>query len=167
MMKNPLPKTRYITGPASLLKIFASYAIDLFIVNLVIISPFKKLFREMLPQQTSEIYSYLQNNPQANSMLIASSIFIGVLTVGYFAFFEYKVQQTPGKMIMKLFIVPEKGKKLSVWNYILSNLTFIPLFPFFFLWVIDPIHMFLSKKNQRFMEKIANISVMEKYPVLV
>ena len=163
-----LPKAREITAPASLLKRFASYFIDFFIINIIIIGPFKKIVEHILPKDASasELYSYMQQSNEANVIIAAISVIIGILAVSYFTYFEYRTQQTPGKMLMKNFIVPEKGKKLTFWNYLLSNLTFVPFFPFILLWIIDPIHMFISQKNQRFMEKIANIVVMEKYKVI-
>lgn len=163
-----LPKKRVITAPASLIKRFVGYFIDLFIVNIVIISPFRSIFNHLIPSSlgVAEVQIYLQSNADARQIIISMAILIGILIVTYFTYFEYKLQQTPGKMIMKNFIVPEKGKTLTIWNYLISNLTFIPFFPFFLLWIIDPIHMFFSKKNQRFMEKISNIVVMEKYEVL-
>lgn len=162
-----LPKKRSIIAPASLLKRFASYFIDLFIVNLVILTPLKKLLAKIVPADLSiaEMQNFLTTNIDARNLLFTTAIFSGLLTVAYFTYFEYKTQQTPGKMLMKNYITPVKGKTLSFWNYLLSNLTFLPFFPFILLWIVDPIYMFFSPKNQRFMEKISNIVVMEKHEV--
>jgi uncharacterized RDD family membrane protein YckC len=115
---------------------------------------------------TKEIIEYVQTNPGLQMFVIKIFALIGILAVLYFTIFEYKTQQTPGKMLMKEHIVPEEGKKLTFWSYLISNLTFIPLFPFIILWVIDPLHMFFSPKNQRFMERLAGILVVEKYEMM-
>lgn len=161
-----LPKKRTFIGPASLLKRFTAYFIDFLIINFIILHPFKKILREIIPanQSFSDVYQYLQSNPAISALLVKISIAIGILVVLYFTYFEFKTQQTPGKMLMRIYIIPE-NKQLSFWNYLISNITFIPFFPFILLWIIDPVHMFISPKNQRFMEKLTKILVVQKYEV--
>jgi len=163
--KSNLPKEKSFVAPASLLKRFLSYLIDLFIINFIIISPFGKILKKIIPETTSfaETYQYIQSNPEITTALTLLSLIIGILIVAYFTLFEYFMQQTPGKILMKQHITKEKGRELRFINYFVSNLTFLPFFPFILLWIIDPIYMIISPKNQRFMEKIARILVIEKY----
>lgn len=159
-----LPKAEEFIAPASLLKRFLSYFIDLFIINFIIIFPFGKILKKIIPSGSfSEVYQYIQTNPAVGNMIFLLSIVIGILTVAYFTFFEYITQQTPGKILMKQGIIRERGPQLRFINYLISNLTFMPLFPFILLWIIDPIYMIISPKNQRLMERLTRILVVEKY----
>jgi len=159
-----LPKESSFIAPASLIKRFISYFIDLVIVNFVIINPFENVLKKIIPKGSfSETYQYIQNNPATANTIFFVSILIGILMVAYFAVFEYLLQQTPGKMLMKQYIIKETGPPLRLRDCIISNLTFIPVFPFILLWIIDPIYMIISPKNQRLMERFAGILVVEKY----
>jgi uncharacterized RDD family membrane protein YckC len=162
-----LPKAKSFIGPASLLKRFIAYFIDLFIINFVIISPFGKILKKIIPQTSSflETYQYMQSHPEINNIIAVISIVIGILMVLYFTIFEYLTQQTPGKMLMRQYIVKDRGPELRFKNYLISNLTFIPIFPFILLWVVDPVYMIISPKNQRLMEKITRILVVETYEI--
>ena len=150
-----LPKKRTFTAPASLLRRVASYIIDFFIIDTIITYPFEKILNKIIPENLSilEKASYLNSNIRVTFSII---FFTGIITIAYFTYFEYKIQQTPGKMIMKNFIIP---KNLTFKNYLISNITFA----FFPLWLFDMFYMFFSTKNQRFMEQLTNIIVMQKY----
>ena len=163
-----LPRKRVMEIPATLLKRIFSYVVDFFILNIIIITPFSRVLEKVIPADigTGEVVEYIQANPSLQMFIIKILGLIGILALLYFTLFEYKIQTTPGKMLMKQYIKPDKGKKLTFWSYLFSNLTFIPLFPFILLWIIDPIYMFFSPKNQRFMEKLAGINVMEKYEMM-
>jgi len=161
-----LPKKRSITVPASLLKRFVSYFIDFFILNIILI-PLRNTLELAIPSEggLAQAMSFLQTNPAAGKILLFHSLVSGLVILLYFTYFEFKIQQTPGKMLMKIHIIPQGKTKLTFWHYLISNLTFIPTFPFIILWIIDPIYMIFSKQNQRFMEKITNILVVGKFEV--
>ncbi|MBW2966555.1 RDD family protein [Candidatus Woesearchaeota archaeon] len=160
-----LPKEKSFIAPASLIKRFISYFIDLFIINFVVVYPFGNILKKIIPETSSfaETYQYIQSNPTITTALTILSLTIGILTVAYFTFFEYLTQQTPGKMLMKQYITKERGKELRFRNYLISNLTFLPFFPFILLWIIDPVYMIMTPNNQRLMEKFTRILVVEKY----
>lgn len=163
-----LPRKRTMEIPAPLLKRIFSYVIDIFIINIIIITPLSGLLSNIIPEDigTNEVVEYVQANHGLQMFVIKIFVLIGILAVLYFTLLEYKTQQTPGKMLMKQYIKPDKGKELNFWSYLISNLTFIPVFPFIILWVVDPIYMFFSPKNQRLMEKLSGIIVMEKYEMM-
>ena len=159
-----LPESKAFIAPASLLKRFVAYFIDLVIVNFIIISPFNVILEKIIPSGSfSETYQYIQNNPEVSSIIFFLSVVIGILIVAYFTVFEYLTQQTPGKMLMRQYIVKETGQQLKLRNYIISNLTFMPVFPFILLWIADPVYMVISPKSQRLMERFTRILVVEKY----
>jgi uncharacterized RDD family membrane protein YckC len=151
-------------APASIPRRIFAFAIDLILIGFIIILPFKRLFQRILPSDySSDAIKYFQQNAQLIDSLSLLFLVIGIIILFYFTYFEYKIQQTPGKMLLGLYIFPEN--KLTFWNYLLSNLTFIPAFPFTILWIIDPIYMFISPKSQRIMERLNNIVVVQDYNV--
>jgi len=161
-----LPKKREVVLPASVLKRFASYILDFLILN-VILYPINNSINKIIPSEKGfeGVYSYIQSNPLFTKMLLFYSMIVGAIIVLYFTYFEFKTNQTPGKMLMNLHIIPDGKKQLGFFDYLLSNLTFIPTFPFVILWILDPLWIIFSKNNQRFMEKISHIKVVERHEV--
>jgi uncharacterized RDD family membrane protein YckC len=160
-----LPKTQSFIAPASLFRRLIAYAVDFLIIRFVILIPFDALFKKIIPVQEQgfmAVYHYVQNTPGISRVLFSITLAVSIMIILYFTIFEYKTQQTPGKMLMKQWIVPE-NKDLTFFNYLVSNLTFLLVFPFIILLLIDLIHMIYSAKNQRLMEKISGILVMQKY----
>jgi len=155
---------RYFIAPASISRRIISFIIDMIIINFIIFNPFRSTFQKLIPSNLgySAAKDYIAQNPQLISLATFLFLIIGIMILFYFTCFEYFIQQTPGKIITGIYLVPE-NKKITFWNYLLSNLTFIPVFPFVLLWVIDPIYMFTSPKSQRLMEKLNKILVVQKY----
>ena len=151
-------------APASILRRVLAFITDIIIINFVIITPFKFLINNSIPTGISimEFQSYLQSNSQLLNQLNFIFVIIGLIAVFYFSYFEYKIQQTPGKILFKIHVVSEK-KNPSFLQYLISNITFIPSFPFYILWIIDPIYMFISPKNQRLMERLSKILTIQQY----
>jgi uncharacterized RDD family membrane protein YckC len=86
--------------------------------------------------------------------LIAVMIFVlFVLFTGYFALFEWLWDgQTPGKRLLKLRVIREDGRPVTLWEAIARNLLRIfDTFPGFFVPVysIGLIAVFLSDRDQR------------------
>jgi len=153
---------RGFIGPASIPRRLIAFIIDLLIIDFVILSPFNKFFQMIIPSGTlSEQIRFFQENPKISNPINLLLIVIGILVLFYFTIFEYKISQTPGKIITGLYVIPQK--KVKFINYLLSNITFIPVFPFYLLWIIDPVYMIISPKNQRLMEKLNNLLVVQKY----
>ena len=85
------------------------------------------------------------------------------IAVFYFTYLQYKIQQTPGQILFGIYVVPEG--KVSYRNYLLSNITFIAAKIFIILWIVDFFYMVTSPKNQRFMQKLNHINVIQKYKI--
>ena len=86
--------------------------------------------------------------------VIAVMIFVlFVLFTGYFALFEWLWDgQTPGKRLLKLRVIREDGRPITLWEAIARNLLRIfDTFPGFFVPVysIGLIAVFLSNRDQR------------------
>ena len=155
-----LPKKRGFIAPASLFRRYAAYIIDFIMISIVIL-PLGIILQKQLPPNLGimQMLEYIQANPQLIPIRASVGLFSAVLTVLYFTYFEYKLQQTPGKMLMKISIIPEKREKLTFSKYLLSNI----LFAFTLLWILDLLYMIFSPKNQRFMERLTKILVVQRY----
>lgn len=153
-------------GTASLLKRILALIFDILFINLIIGTPFNSLIKKIIGENInySTIITILNNNPEVLRKLSIILFFISILALFYFAVMEYKFGQTIGQMLIGIYVQSE-DKEIKFWQVIVSNLFILPFFPFFILWVIDPMYMFFSN-NQRLSEKIARIKIVQKYVVI-
>ena len=165
MKRLNLPKERTFVGPALLWKRIAAFLIDILIINLVVLFPFRSLLQNMVPKDYSfsEAYSLLSTSMGYAKYLSSVSFVISIFIILYFFMMERKMQQTIGKMLMKIYVVSDDGMK--TWQVLARNIVFIPIFPFILLWAIDPLFMFFTKTNQRLTEILSRTRVVEKYSV--
>ncbi len=159
-----LPKERTFIGPALIWKRIAAFIIDITIINLVVLFPFRSLFRDFMPKDYSftETYAMLSTSTDYTKFISSVSIAISILVILYFLFMERKMRQTIGKMIMGIYVASD-ADSLKAWQLIARNLVFIPIFPFVLLWIVDPLFMFFTKTNQRLTEILSRTKVVEKY----
>ncbi len=164
MRRLNLPKEKTFIGPALLWKRIAAFFIDLMIINLVVLLPFRRLFQSMMPKDYSfsEAYRLLSGSTDYTRFISSVSFVISVLIILYFLMLESKMSQSIGKMLMKIYVVSD-NKFLKKWQLLTRNIVFIPIFPFVLLWVLDPLFMFFTKTNQRLTEILSKTKVVEKY----
>ncbi len=161
-----LPKERTFTGPALVWKRLLAFVADLLIINLVLFFPFKKIIQKSIPKFSSysEAYNFLASNQNYTTTLTIVSLVMALFALLYFAWLEYKIQQTPGKMLFNVYVVSD-AKKLNFWQFIVRSLFIIPVFPFFLLWVIDPLFLFFTKTNQRLSEILSKTKTIQSYVI--
>ena len=159
-----LPKERHFIGPALLWKRIAAFFIDITILNLVVLFPFRALFRNIIPKDYSfsEAYKLLSSSTNYTSYISSISFVMSILIILYFFMLEKKMSQSIGKMFMKVYVVSDNNT-LKNWQLIIRNLVFLPIFPFVLLWVLDPLFMFFTKTNQRLTEILSKTKVVEQY----
>ena len=159
-----LPKERTFIGPALIWKRIAAFFIDMVIINLVVLFPFKRLFQNIIPKDYSfsEAYKFLSSSTNFTSYISSISLIMSILIILYFLMLEKKTSQTIGKMLMKIYVV-SNNDNLKTWQLLTRSLVFIPIFPFILLWVLDPLFMFFTKTNQRLTEILSKTRVVEKY----
>jgi len=158
-----LPKQRVFKGPASIWKRFASFIIDILVINFVIAFPFQSILKGFVPTDLSYKESIEAMAMNSNAHLLTTiSIAISILGILYLTITQYKLNQTIGMMLMNIFLVSEK-KPLKVWQCLVRNLFLLPFIPFILLWIIDPLYMIFSKNNRRFSDIIAKTNVIEQY----
>ena len=161
-----LPKESSFAGPAAIWKRAAAFVTDLLIINLVVMLPFRPLLQKIIPAELSyyEAYNFFTLHPGYSRIISIISAVIAILTIFYFAILEYKLKQTIGKTLMNIYVVSD-AKEARFWQYIARSMFILPLFPFFILWVVDPIFLFFTKKNQRLSEILSKTRVIENYTV--
>ena len=164
MKRLNLPKESTFIGPALLWKRIAAFFIDMAIINLVVLFPFRSLFQNIIPKDYSfsETYKLLSSSTNYASFLTSASFIMSILIILYFLMLEIKMSQTIGKMLMKVYVVSD-NKELKAWQLLARNLVFIPIFPFVLLWILDPLFMLFTKTNQRLSEILGKTRVVEKY----
>lgn len=123
-----------------------AFIFDILVINLVIAWPFQ-----------SALKNYTFKNITIHSIFPAEAYFIVfmifILALLYFTFLEYYVGQTPGQMLMNIKSISNDGN-MSFWKAFVRNIFILPFFPFYILWVLEPIYLVFYK--QRFLEKITN-----------
>ena len=146
-------------GPAPLWKRTFAYVIDVLIVDLVIVLPFQPLLNKISGkgENFAEMYAFFNNNPANIKIIFFVSLLISLFTVLYWAILEYKLKQSVGKMIMKIY-VRSKTKNLTFYQCFVRNISKMSLLPL----VVDCSYMFFKKTNQRYLEKITNTEVIDK-----
>ena len=164
MKRLNLPKERTFIGPALIWKRIAAFFIDLMIINLVVLLPFRALFRSIIPKDYSfsEAYRLLGSSTDYTSFISSVSVVVSILVMLYFLMLEKKMSQSIGKMLMKIYVISD-DKVLKTWQLLVRNIVFIPIFPFVLLWILDPLFMFFTKTNQRLTEILGKTRVVEKY----
>lgn len=166
MAKLNLPKERVFVGPALVWKRVAAFVIDMLLINLIILFPFRGLLEGILPKSYSfSEASRLLGSSDYTGFLTSVSLVISLLMIMYFYLMERKMSQTIGKMLMKVYVTASDNgsKDLKAWQLLARNIVFIPLFPFILLWVLDPLFMFFTKTNQRLSEILSKTRVVENY----
>jgi len=158
-----MAKKKAFFAQASVLKRLAAFAIDMLIINILLLWPFKNSFEKLLPDTDSfsEAFNYLSSDGIGNALMIlmfASSL----VTILYFVLLEKKFAQTPGKMLLKLY-VRSQVKELKNWQLWVRCMFLIPIFPFVLLLFIDPIVMFFNKDNQRLSEILSKTVTVQNY----
>lgn len=143
---------------ASIWKRALAYVIDIIIINIFIIWPFKPLTDIKYEGNNFwEIYNNLKNNQDVLVTLFITGITIAILTILYWAILEYYIQQSLGKWILKI-RVRSKLKNLSFWQCFVRNITKLSSL----LLILDSLYLIFMKTNQRYFEKISNTEVVEE-----
>lgn len=111
----------------------SAYIIDLIVLSYVVIFPFKKFLD-------------VKNINDININTVYVFLIVGLLTLLYFAVFEYFFKQTIGKMLMHI-NVKAKTKVLSFKQCIVRNISKISTI----VYILDLFYL-MKNKNQRYLE---------------
>ncbi len=162
-----LPKKQVYLGPASLIRRLIAFVLDLLIIDVVVASPFKNKLSSALPRASS--ISELQNIVQGSQVLIAQIsliiLAISVLSLLYFSFMQMILGQTVGMMVLNIYVVKQEKKQIlkpGIWQCIIRNMFVIPFFPFFVLWLTEPLFLLFSRERRRLLEVISGTMTVEE-----
>lgn len=161
-MRLNLPKQRIIQVEAVWWKRLLSFMIDFFIIQVIVFGPFSPAIANSLPlsEDFMENYAYFQNNPGIIEGLMSIFLVAFFLVGVYFVIFEFKMKQTPGKMLFKLKVVPLEKEELTFWKVLARNIAVVPIFPFSALWIVDPLYMIFT--GSRLSDKFSRTKVVEE-----
>ena len=151
---------------ASVLKRILAFIVDMFVINLTILWPFRKTFENMLPKSDSfsKTFEYLSKNPDLGWSITVVMFSVSLLAILYFYLLEKKLGQSIGKMLFGLYVKSQE-KELKRWQLLVRSMFLVPVFPFVLLWIIDPIVMLFNKENQRLSEILSKTKVVEEYKI--
>lgn len=140
-------KLKKIVAPVSIWKRVAAYIIDIIIVNLIIVYPFKGFFGNfenngLLKELGSEIFMVF--------------LIISALTILYWTLLEFFLRQSIGKALLNIY-VRSTEKELKFWQCLVRNLSKINTLLLF----IDSLNILFNKEHQRYLEKMSNTEVVD------
>lgn len=154
-----MKKRKTIEVPASLWKRGVAFVIDLLVLDLVVMYPFRKTLTAAPAGSITQTAEFFEQNPELLNSLYTAVIIIGILSLLYFTIMEYKFHQTLGKMLMNLYVT----EKITFWQALARNLFLLPFLPFILLWVIEPLYIIFTKEHQRLLEILTKTKVMERH----
>jgi len=130
-------------------KRFASFLIDSILLNAIITKPLSSMLENNVPQKLTELLSFNFKN------LFIITFVISLINFSYWVILEYKIQQTLGGLIFNISVKSQITPSLH--QIFIRNLTKLSLI----LLVIDSIGIIISKKRQRFTERLSNTLTIE------
>ncbi len=163
MKRLNLPTERTFVGSALVWKRIVAFFIDMLIITLFILFPFRRLFEDIIPKTYSftEAYRFLISAENASYTVIVY-LAASILMFLYFYILERRMGQSIGKKIMGIYVTSD-ANKVKGWQYLVRNLFLISIFPFDLLIIVDPLFMLFHKNSQRLSEILSNTKVVEIY----
>jgi len=164
-----LPQRHVFIGPAQIWKRLLALLVDLAVLDFFVFSFFTDVSKILLGDSADIMATYrmLQENTSRTSAIVMVMAIVIMLAFVYFVLLQYATGQTVGMMLLNLQVVFQVGEKEfsmpSFWQCLIRNMFLIPAMPFILLWIIDPLYLFFTKKNQRLTEWLSQTRVIEQY----
>ena len=164
-----LPQRHVFIGPAQIWKRLLALLVDLAVLDFFVFSFFTDVSKILLGDSADIMVTYrmLQENTSRTSAIVMVMAIVIMLAFVYFVLLQYATGQTVGMMLLNLQVVFQVGEKEfsmpSFWQCLIRNMFLIPAMPFILLWIIDPLYLFFTKKNQRLTEWLSQTRVIEQY----
>jgi|SRR3989344_275990 len=146
-----MKKTKKI---ASKTRRFFAYIIDILILDLIIVYPFKNLLESFNLDFNWNNLSQLTQTGNYG-LLLTVGLSIGVLSFLYWTLMEWKLKQTVGKMIFNIKVSSEGN--LEFWQALVRNISK----PINILLLVDILYMLINKTHLRLFDKLAKTEVIE------
>jgi len=143
--------------PAKLWKRVVAYILDAFIISFIIVSPFaNQIAPESQAQSLTDVITGLQSSLTKDLFLL--SFIIGLLTLVYWSFLEYRFGQSVGKILLGIEVRSLDKKKLTLLQTITRNITKLSTL----LLVLDTLYLLFKRQNQRYFEVLSGTIVVQE-----
>jgi len=162
-----LPEKKLVIAPASFWKRMLAFGIDLLVIDFFILSLFSPVAEALVDTADfASVYNFIQSGAAQSEALAFAFLLVALMAWAYFALMNYASGQTMGCLIMNLYVVEHKGQDFmrpKLWQCFLRNMFTIPVFPFVFFLVIDPIYLIFARKGKRITEWVSSTRVVEMF----
>lgn len=149
------PQDQVVVQDASFLRRLGAFIIDILLLDIIITAPFSPLFSRWLSlAQSDSLSSFTYTNKELAAVFTLALIFMT-----YFVLFEYLLGQTFGMMILKT-----RTETGMLWQHVVRNVFFIPVFPIILLWIVEPISILIWKRSV--LEHITNTRTIHEKKLL-
>lgn len=136
---------------ASIPRRILAFLADMIVMNLVLFVPFEGILSQYMKGSWQEALSWTVI-PKG---LVAVMVCMVILALLYFSLLEFFLHQTLGMMLLGLYV----DGSVSFWSALIRNLFIIPFFPFFLLWVVEPLYLFF--RGERWLERLTGTRTVE------
>lgn len=128
-----------------------AFIVDILIIQFIISLSFNNLIKKQLNIEGGffEVYNIITSNyEQLVPLFTFISVITAILAIIYFTVFEFKLQQTLGKMLFNIKIKTIKGK-LTLQQAIIRNIPKALFFinVLFWILVVDVVYMLFKKER--------------------
>ena len=134
-------------------KRLVAFLLDMLILEFFVFSHFEALVTKLSLGNTF--------SPLVLSQFTVLVFVMSMFVLLYFVVLECWLGQTLGYMALSIRLVGD----LSFWRVLVSNLSFLPVFPFVLLWLLDPLMILFSSTHQRFMHVLLGLHVIDEVPL--
>lgn len=148
---------KVIEARAQLWRRIVAYLIDMIIASLIIVVPIAGSGGPYKESFIKKIYTVVTSAYDFSWSLLFKGLAISVLIVAYFVLFEFMLQQTVGKMFMKIEVKSLKDR-LTLSQVIMRNWTKFSNGILF----LDSLVVFFGRSHQRTFERISRTEVVIK-----
>ncbi|MBN1385883.1 RDD family protein [Candidatus Woesearchaeota archaeon] len=130
-------------GPVSagIFRRLLAFVADIFIVDIFFTTPFRSMLTERIPDRSFAAVKSMTLDP----VLLMIGMLIFLFFFIYAFILQFKLGQTVGQMLFGLRVISLENAPLTAWQVFIRNIFLIPVFPIFFLWIFDPLHLILKK----------------------
>jgi len=141
-----LPKERVYVREAPFLKRTLAFLADLLLLDFTAFTSFSFITQTTIDRVLAGTLA---------PSVYAAGIVMSLITLVYFSLFTWLLGQTPGMMLLRL-----KTTHMTLWKAFVRNCYFLPVFPFPFLLVTEP--LYLAWRKRRWLERLTGTRTIEQ-----
>ncbi|AJF62976.1 MAG: hypothetical protein QT11_C0001G0847 [archaeon GW2011_AR20] len=138
-----------------------AFIIDLIIIQFIVNLTFYNYIEKNIGNNMGiiEMYQYLSINYEMFSgFLLTINIITAVILLIYLTLLEWRLNQSLGKMILNIKVIP---KKITLWQALIRNLPKALFLINYVSWIFLIDLVYLAFTKQRFFDKLAGTSLVK------